>query len=344
MERLIYRLVLTVSKIFMLILFLYSSAFSTTETYNPFYIKEMGHTYAPMCHALWAGNQGDNTTFWIEKVIGEWHESNTAKLEWQAICLCDPSFKEYRNSSCNAYDFKTGKIFKGCQCVRVNKEKEEYTTPTIPDIFMTNKKYYKDGICYEPEKFDMTLVVIYLYSVFPEPSLKNAQKNSNVTVETTWNYSQERGHFSVKSKSTKSFEFCGDGKIQSDEGEKCDDGINNGKSGYCNCLCNDYLSTDKIELLSGDNIQGRIESQSKKLTVTTSYGEVSVSVPDIKKVEKNDTKNFSIELRNGDKLSGIIQEKSLDINDVRRGKSSVKFNSIKAITFASGISEQDCNK
>jgi hypothetical protein len=231
-------------------LFFYISVNASDKTFQPYYISNINSANVPLglCAAFWAGNSDTPTTVWLTGVTGNFKnrnpsKENTAQLTYQAICLCDSKFKSYRDTPCKALTSPN------CKCGDSNNDIVHSYKPENGAYFLTSEDYTdSDGKIFRASEWDQTVVVVYPYTAFPEPSLKNAQKNSDVTTETDWHYTNTlKAEGSITTKVTKPLQFCGDGSVQKDKNEKCDDGDDNGKNGFCNCDCSGKIPANSPE-------------------------------------------------------------------------------------------------
>ena len=128
-----------------------------------------------------------------------------------------------------------------CECVD-NSEKEndsKVKTYNFPDPYLVLSNDPKR----DTAEFNRTIIV--RYSNFSFQSLDDLRKsNSQAVAETKFIYKYGPPYVE---KSVFKFSYCGDGKIQKNEGEICDDGINNGKPGKCDCECKKITKSDNIE-------------------------------------------------------------------------------------------------
>lgn len=168
----------------------------------------------------------------------------TAEVDWQAICVCDERFKKYRNdvnidpenNYCKA-TVLNGDI---CKCYsEANKKHVELNHGAL--AISSEPKYNPNPK--DNKNYDRTIVVVTQFKPFP--SLKDAQKNPTVKTKVKFiGKDINCKKFVDEGSTTTHLTFCGDGVVQVDNGEKCDEGLNNGNPWHCDCECKGTVKND----------------------------------------------------------------------------------------------------
>lgn len=183
---------------------------------------------------------GEARETWLDDVTIEFDHDNTASLCENILYICSEKFTVAYNKHIDdpEFDFDIYSYLRFCDKVATTEDnKLTYTFDGKPDkgYLWLNQKSQNLSVVAR-SSFNMT----QYYNI----------KNPEVKVKFFWNYIRSSGSKGEKVRETRSFfEACGDGRIQKDKNEKCDDGINNGKPGYCDCNCKETKSKNsEIEM------------------------------------------------------------------------------------------------
>ncbi len=275
-----------------------SFCYSGSVNYQP-YLSEMDVEQGfRFCHSFYPSEK-DSEVFYLDEINTEFVGDKHIAFDWQARCICDEKFRDekLRSTPCKAYNFDTGKSFEGCTCgYSSDSEINTFTFDNFPSSAVYLSNLPKDN---PNDQFDMyydkTVVVIYAFTVDPN-SIADINNLPIASAKSTFKFkSPNRSKLSKKmEKSSAVFHFCGDGETQSNEGEKCDDGKNNGKVGFCNSVCSGYISKQTI-VESAEKPYGKIrETRIALLVGNADYkhgGQLANPVNDVKALEsvlKND--------------------------------------------------------
>ena len=271
--------------LFLTILPLY--VYSGDKTYEYYQQPGTKENYK-ICHVFDAGK---NQTVWLDRV--ESNFSGDAKLAWQARCICDHTFIPYRENGCSAFDFNLGKSRDGCTCGKKSKSNintfrfEDYKDKAIFLSSAIEYNPYEDG-----KKYDKSIVILYPFRA--NIDIDNDSNKKKVKIETVWIYDHDE---SLKTTSTLEIQFCGDGETQAHEGEKCDDGQNNGKVGFCNSLCSGYVPKQTTSASAEKQHYIDHETRIALLIGNADYkygGKLANPVNDVKALESVLKKRFGI--------------------------------------------------
>jgi len=176
---------------------------------------------------------GEAKEIWLDDVTIEFSDSNTASLCENTLYLCNEEYTKAYNKHIDdpEFEFDIYSYLKFCDKIATSKDnKMIYNFDSKPD---------KGHLWLNQNSQNLSVVACSSFNMTDYNDIENPE----VKVKFIWNYIKSSGSKGTKKRETRSiFEACGDGKIQKEKNEKCDDGNNNGKPSYCDCDCKEIKS------------------------------------------------------------------------------------------------------
>lgn len=193
------------------------------------YVENLKNYEDFQCHIF--RNKTPDNPLWLTTPYGKFDSTDNIEIIALKMCMCNNEFT-YFKISCKAFTSPH------CQCINFGKvDNYKHKFKNMNGVFMGK---WKDPETGKEKIYQSSFVVGFSYRLSSDAKIM--YKNPVVSTNVDWEWKWEKRHQFFQTEHTVSnrqieYKFCGDGKIQTEEGEKCDDGLNNGKIGYCNSEC-----------------------------------------------------------------------------------------------------------